>query len=205
MGQFEEKEGITKNPLINCCYCGTNEDGTFFSLSSAQKTECSPSSYVCDSRTLEGRRDSSELPVVRRVVLYSTMSAQLYLKLTQFPVLSVLDSHPAKQLSIWDRSQYRGTPELHQTQTPREELVLTCVLWFLIVYLCVCVGFLRLGFVFCDDNLNWPSRAEQFPWKQIQSGLWIQLTACILNLVQLAKLCGHWLWTLNASFVRPSN
>ncbi|XP_056914096.1 ral GTPase-activating protein subunit alpha-2 isoform X3 [Takifugu flavidus] len=30
----------------------------------AQKTECSPSSYVCDSRTLEGRRDSSELPVI---------------------------------------------------------------------------------------------------------------------------------------------
>lgn len=149
-------EGITKNPLINWSYCRNNEDGTFFSLSPAQKREYSPSSYVCDSRTLEGRRESSELPVVRRVVLYSTIAQcqrGCTWNLHSSPFCFVLDSRPAKQLSIWDRSQYRGTAELHKTQTPREELEF----WLLSCDFCVfvvCVGFLHLGFIFCDENLN---------------------------------------------------
>lgn len=138
MDQYEEKEEITKNPLITCCYCRNNEDGTFFSLFSPEEGVFSQ--FLCVwQQNIRGEKREQWAPSgeKRRPFLYkSTMSAQLYLKLPQFPILSVLDPHPAKQLSIWDRSQYRGTPELHKTQTPREELVLTSVLWFLIACIC---------------------------------------------------------------------
>lgn len=147
VGPYEEKEAITKNPLLNCCYCHNNENGTFFSLFSPE--EGGFSQFLCVwQQNVRGEKREQWAPSGEksRPLLYnSAMSAELDLKLPQFLVLSVLDPHPAKQLSIWDRSQRRGTPELHKTQTPREELVLISVLWFRIECICRISSF---GFYF---------------------------------------------------------